>query len=208
MNEKYEADLFNYLATAVSNNVKLMGKDQTVNALKQYIEANNPNGFTRSEGTRESILKVPNNKITKIMGMSVDAFVIQFVNLNNESVLNKKLNNGTNNKVVGVMSALKQTAKKLSESHPELTEEQVYTHIYNSIDKLASHDYSCITRDNDQRKNVHDILENMNANEFYGAIKLYLDGFRYDVADLNELKTTFANIVMGTNLEKEVTKSK
>lgn len=184
-NEKYK-----YIITAVSNNVRLMGEKQTIEALKQYIENNNPNGFTRNEETRENILKVNSNEIIKTIEMPVEEFIKQFVrnenNYNNEEV----------NSVNVIIKALSDTIKKIKVTYQELTPEQLHLHVYNSIDKLATHDYSCITRDNDQRKKVHDILENMSNEKFYNILGNYLKNSKQEVIDLDELKVNIADIVM------------
>lgn len=210
MENKHEADLFSYLVMGVSNSVRLMGKDQTIKALKQYIETSNPNGFTRSEGTRESILKVPNTEVSKVMGMPIEAFVVQFVNLNDKSLTKESnLNVDTNDVVVSIITALSETIRKLSQMNPEITEQQIYNHIFNSINRLANHDYGCITRDNNQREKVENCLNEMSPSEFYGAIKLYLDCFQYDVANVNELMIAFTDVVMfSTNIQDDVRKSK
>ena len=199
MKSKREVDLYGNLVTAVSNNVRLMGDTQTINALNLYINSGNPKGFTRREGTRNVLLQVPNNEIKNIINVSITNFVQQCANLTENSTINKiqeNVNENNTNNIVIIKDALANTIKKFKMLDSNFDNNQAYMFIYNSIDRLANHDFNCITRDNGQRKKVEKILSNMDTNKYYTTIKQYLDGFRYDVANLDELRTAFSNIVI------------
>ena len=199
MKSKREADLYSYLVTAVSNNVRLMGEVQTIDALNLYINTGNPKGFTRREGTRNVLLQVPNNEIKNIINVPITNFVKQLVNLNENSTLakiQKNVNENNTNNIVIIKDALANTTKKFKMLDSNFDNNQAYMFIYNAIDRLANHDFKCITRDKGQREMVEEILSNMDTNKYYTTIKQYLDGFRYDVANLDELRTAFSNIVM------------
>lgn len=68
-----------YLSMCIEQNIKLQGLKNTMNALKMYIEEQNPNGFTKKENIRNTLLThVPISILSFILdGLTPEDYVMK-----------------------------------------------------------------------------------------------------------------------------------
>ena len=194
------------LTKAVRENIKALGKKQTIRALKLYISQNNANGFVEKNNAKSMLEHIPNVEVKRIVGEDINSYVNKFYFIEEPKYENVEF---TNEEIATVIvKALKTTLNKLKNKRPDLSNDQLYVCARHYIDRIGHGDYSSITRDNNQREKLKVVLLNKSYLDFNTIVAEYLDSLGIEFVQLTEIYDNLANIVLNNEEKEQVVKLK